>query len=459
MRAWLFLAAICAWTQGATARVIDAETGQPIPDVWVVLSSHAGHLGCGSSTVYRTDGNGLFFVGYSLGVDTRTIETYKRGYWFVNSKDRDILLSRTISEWVDVDGDEGWAKVNEALRSSRNMDCSGASEEAVARLRPILREMFDEAWTMARYPEQRKALQGMCFWILLNSLSREQRRGRLSTEQEKRDFFAAQEPRCNETQPDEITGMIGEARNSGPHVLTTPRWKTGMDRRGPRDGPLLWHAAVALNVPLVEAMIKNGARLDVSNHERMPLLAKIASEAGGADPNDRRLKIFEALLRGGANPNPPGRSGSEPNPRGSVVAGWLSVPRPKDPAWGAGGFARYYDVFMAHGGQFTGLAILGASTPAIARYFVERGASVNATGPGGVTALSQTLGYYESVRDRGPDPDYPLESYVVLAEELVRLGASLDARDSSGRTALENTKDIAFRERLRAIAAQRPVQK
>ena len=88
-------------------------------------------------------------------------------------------------------------------------------------------------------------------------------------------------------------------------------------------------------------------------------------------------------------------------------------------------------------------------SPEVAKLLLENGADPNIVTATGWTAVMHAVQGYESMVDEDKNRKRK------IAEMLVMAGARLDTKNQFGLDVFSYTKDEAFKERLRALAARR----
>jgi hypothetical protein len=171
------------WTPGSllaqpfAGTVVDASTGKPVPDAWVVGKVTAGprgstiHADCALEVV-RTNARGEYHLPtvaakgseWSGTRDTRLLLfTYAPGYRSVDRRPTDAAAHPEQRLVPDVKSKA--ARLNELARIASGIACQEYLEQRKGVVWPIYRALNDEAQTLAaNKPERLKAL-AVTHWI------------------------------------------------------------------------------------------------------------------------------------------------------------------------------------------------------------------------------------------------------------------------------------------------------
>lgn len=190
----------------------------------------------------------------------------------------------------------------------------------------------------------------------------------------------------------------------------------------------------ALRLAVVRALLNAGADSNRPDIQGFPPLIQIAPE----NPGD--VELFELLLKYGA------RADNTVQCPDCVDRRKTMLHRVADPALAGLAIRHGADVNARDATGFTPL--MSITSPGATRLLLDHGADPNITA-GGWTALMFALQRYDS--GSGKLKDWERE----IGEMLTAAGARLDIRNEHGMDAFYYSKDEAFKEHLRGIAANR----
>jgi ankyrin repeat protein len=445
---------------------------QPVANAWVVarrVECNGGfghcHTSCFEVRVAKTDEQGRYFLGRGLRpLAQYGLTAYRDGYspgyegevlsMLPEGSDRHAPQMDPVNERIAELADSAWG-----------MACVQAPREQTAKLVPVYQAMLREAASIARYPEHRQVAREICRQMSQALSPQPSPEGQ---ELYLRDIAPVCGAPIDDTKEQEILNRL--SRRDVEFVRQAAR--DGFDFNRILDGrtPLIVTAAMEGAADMVTELLVAGAKPDAVGTDRRTALDHVLQDFH--PPESQRLPVVRALLVGGADPNRPDIWGYPPVVR--------VAPQSR---------AEIFELLLDHGANINqgiscktcyerGKTVLfEARTPGFLRLAIERGANVNAN-IGGATPLwyVQSVEAATILLEHGADPNLastnggtPLmraihayetaytpkekQSYREIVEALVTAGARLDVKDSEGHDPLSNTKDEAFKQRLRVIAA------
>jgi hypothetical protein len=221
-----------------------------------------------------------------------------------------------------------------------------------------------------------------------------------------------------------------------------------LERRNAKGHTALWEAVMSLNRPGVERLLAAGAKANVRDMGRKPLFVELIGKYGD---DALALALAELLLKARLDPNMRDERGL------SLLLKSMSLRA--DDWWVNEGSIRYMQLLTEHGADPG--ALLAARSAAQARQLIAAGANPDQATDSRETALARALDMYGlstlPINVGRPESVVLRERSRLLAIELVRSGASLDATDAQGRRAIDRdrTNDPQLRDKLLQLARQR----
>jgi ankyrin repeat protein len=394
-------------------------------------------------------------------------------YRHVRQTDIEQFMQRGVADPRFANMDAVSGRLAYLVKTAGEMACFTAPQDQREALIPVYKAMFREAISLARFPEQQKVARGICremFWTQLRAnspgLSQEEER----TQQAR--YLDRVEPACNVPIDDskERAILLAIAKDDTASLRSAAREGFDFNRILDGSSPPIVMAATKGSSEMVAVLAAGGAKADVVGADGRTALDHMFTDFRGTPA--RRAAVIRALLEAGADANRPDIWGGPP------------IMRAAD--------AEMLELLLKHGARIDqrvscqgcgvqgGTVLHGNGDPAKARLAIQRGADVNAQNDSGDTPLMYVRSP-EGVKvllENGADPNIvPASGWTALmhvvqeydglprgqykeqmrevAEMLVAAGARLDIKNQHGVDVFYYTKDEAFKERLRALAAKR----
>jgi ankyrin repeat protein len=279
--------------------------------------------------------------------------------------------------------DDASERIRQLVSLTGTTACPAAISLQRAPLSSLYKEMFGEAWSIARLPEQKEDAQKICSAIFFASLPNPELYV-LARRDDSADpvFFERNQPECLEKPNFGERDRFLRAIRSNDVVAVTEMLSRGVDPAiaARRVNPALVTATDADNLELMRALISFGANPNTRDSAVRPLLIHVLSSPKRTRP--RALQLAEFLLVSGADPNLPDANGQ------SVFQRLSGTDQADAVALMLKYGASVSRTVSCNGCSEEGKApIHFARYPEIARLLVASGADVNATYGQGTTAL------------------------------------------------------------------------
>jgi hypothetical protein len=432
-------------------QVLDLDANEPVANAWVVGTRSdcigLGHCStsCVEVRVAATDANGWFAFATLHGIGNFEQHIYVDGYvqqfrpGAQNYTDTGVKRADSNETYGEPDPITG--RVAFLAHAASLMYCGNAPAAQRTALVPVYEAMFAEAWSVARYSEQKEIARDIC--RLIYQASTGEVAAGPSYDRRKGVFSSTSERNCLAPIDDPERERFSRALLDDDASTIARLVKSGFDPDRLVDGkqPPVLIATHQNHADLIKLLASLGAHVDRVGRDRQNALSAAVSERKG--DRDSKLLMISALMSAGANSALPDQFGYSPLMvavrQGDVEVlarmfehGATANQQIGPGTYEAGRSAMQYALQYSHDPKLIGL-------------LVEHGADVNSPSKSGLTPLMSALGNYDRA---GPPNNGP---YAEIAELLVRSGARIDAKDLTGRDAITYTKDEQLQRRLRDL--------